>query len=79
MESCCSTPTLYVPICWLCKHCSGDVLPKTCASFPDGIPPAILMNRHDYCRSHTGDCGLRFEPVSTIAPAYVEEIFAVAV
>ena len=66
---------LYVPICWLCKHCSSEVLPTTCASFPEGIPPAILVNRHDHRRSHAEDCGLRFEPVSPGAATYVEEVF----
>lgn len=79
MESRGSTPVPYVPICWLCKHSSGDVLPATCVSFPDGIPPAILLNRHDHRRGHAGERGLRFEPVSTAAAVYVEEIFVIAV
>ena len=35
----------------------------TCAAFPKGIPAGILDGRFDHTQPHTGDHGIRFEPV----------------
>lgn len=40
------------------KHESED----TCDAFPDGIPAAILLMKHDHRVAFPGDDGLLFEP-----------------
>ena len=46
--------------CVWCRHRAdhGD----RCRAFPDGIPEAILKNRHDHCHPYDGDRGVRYEP-----------------
>lgn len=46
--------------CVWCRHRAdgGD----RCRAFPDGIPEAILENRHDHCHPYDGDRGVRYEP-----------------
>lgn len=33
-----------------------------CAAFPQGIPAAILEERHDHRKAFKGDQGIRFDP-----------------
>ena len=46
--------------CVWCRHRAdgGD----RCRAFPDGIPDAILNNRHDHNDPYDGDHGVRYEP-----------------
>jgi hypothetical protein len=46
--------------CVWCRHRfeGGD----RCRAFPDGIPDAIIKNRHDHCDPYDGDRGVRYEP-----------------
>jgi hypothetical protein len=33
-----------------------------CAAFPDAIPDAILLNKHDHRQPYPGDGGVRYTP-----------------
>ena len=46
--------------CVWCRHRSDNG--RRCRAFPDGIPEAILRNRHDHCQPYDGDRGIRYEP-----------------
>jgi hypothetical protein len=46
--------------CVWCRHRADDG--DRCRAFPDGIPEAILKNRHDHCHPYDGDRGVRYEP-----------------
>lgn len=46
--------------CVWCCHRSTDG--RCCRAFPDGIPSAILDNRHDHRQPFDGDQGIQFEP-----------------
>ena len=46
--------------CVWCRHRRADG--RTCSAFPDGIPEAIVNNRHDHRHAYDGDGGLTFEP-----------------
>ena len=38
--------------------------PLTCKAFPNGIPAEIVSGRVEHTRPHSGDKGIRFEPIS---------------
>lgn len=46
--------------CVWCRHRSESG--RSCRAYPDGIPEAITMNRHDHREPFDGDDGVRFEP-----------------
>lgn len=46
--------------CVWCRH--REPGGRRCRAFPDGIPPAIAVNRHDHREPYDGDRGVRFEP-----------------
>ena len=58
-----SNGDLEISQCVWCRHRSSDG--RRCRAYPDGIPDAILMNRHDHRSPYKGDSGLRFEPRGT--------------
>lgn len=47
--------------CLQCKHLRNQ---WTCDAFPDGIPPEILIWRHDHREPYPGDHGIQFEAKS---------------
>jgi hypothetical protein len=49
-------------LCPRCKHLRDRVL-WTCRAFANGIPAAILTNRHDHHEPYPGDHGIQFEPI----------------
>ncbi len=51
---------LEISQCVWCRHRSQDG--RRCRAFPDGIPAAILGNRHDHRSPYDNDRGIRFEP-----------------
>lgn len=51
---------LNVSQCVLCRHARPG---GGCAAFPDKIPDAILLNRHDHRRPYPDDGGTRFGPI----------------
>ena len=55
-----SNGDLEISQCVWCRHRSPDG--RRCRAYPDGIPDAILRNRHDHRSPYEGDFGLRFEP-----------------
>jgi len=46
--------------CVWCRHRSADG--RRCRAFPEGIPDAIVTNRHDHRNPFDRDHGVRFEP-----------------
>ncbi|MGD8441011.1 MAG: hypothetical protein PVG53_10775 [Holophagae bacterium] len=55
-----SNGDLEISQCVWCRHRSSNG--RRCRAYPDGIPDAILRNRHDHRLPYEGDSGLRFEP-----------------
>ena len=47
--------------CFTCKHLRGDE--RSCDGFPDGIPSVFLYLDKVHNRPHTGDHGIRYEPI----------------
>jgi len=56
-----------------CVRCARLTIPPeipdrfqgfTCAAFPDGVPNAIVNNRHKHTTPYPGDNGMLFEPVA---------------
>ncbi|MBT3191202.1 MAG: hypothetical protein HN341_01475 [Verrucomicrobia bacterium] len=47
--------------CFTCKHLRGDE--RSCDAFPDGIPSVFLYLDKVHNRPHTGDHGIRYEPI----------------
>lgn len=46
--------------CVWCRHRWANG--QRCEAFPNGIPEAIIRNRHDHREAYDGDSGVRFEP-----------------
>lgn len=46
--------------CVWCRHRYADG--RSCKAYPEGIPEAILKNRHDHREPFDRDGGVRFEP-----------------
>jgi len=46
--------------CVWCRHRWANG--QRCAAFPNGIPEAIIRNRHDHREPYDGDSGICFEP-----------------
>jgi hypothetical protein len=49
------------PQCSDCKHRFREKGPYRCAAFPDGVPEAVLVGRHDHREPYPGDHGILFE------------------
>ena len=45
--------------CVWCRHRWANG--QRCDAFPNGIPEAIIRNRHDHREAYDGDSGIRFE------------------
>ena len=52
--------TLYVPICFDCKHYRKQF---KCKAFPGGIPEEIIFGEHDHTEPYKGDGGIQLEPI----------------
>lgn len=48
--------------CTRCAHLRSSAV-WTCDAFPNGIPAAILTNKHDHTKPYPGDKGIRFDPI----------------
>lgn len=59
--------------CLQCVHHRGS----RCDAFPEGIPRAIALSRHDHQQSFPGDCGVRFEPTGDAD--YLDNVLAMLV
>ena len=57
----CSDMTGDKPLCWECKHWSGDRADRTCKAFAEGIPQEIYFGGFDHREAFEGDGGIRFE------------------
>lgn len=49
------------PLCVECARRARDA-GWTCEAFPNGIPPAVMLNRADHRQPIDGDGGLQFVP-----------------
>ena len=49
------------PVCRFCKHLY-NVLARTCAAFPQGIPNEIWTGANDHTKPYVGDHGITFSP-----------------
>lgn len=49
---------IFSPVCTWCAHYQGA---RTCAAFPDGIPPEIFLGENDHTQPYEGDHGILFE------------------
>ena len=64
------------PICLNCKNFNEDDEDAlTCTAFPDGIPEAIHLNRHDHRQPFEGDNSILFDPKNKAATTYADELF----
>lgn len=50
--------TIITPQCHQCKHWTQNL---RCTAFPDGIPLAILMNKHNHRQPFPGDHDIQFQ------------------
>lgn len=46
--------------CICCRHLYTDRI-RSCAAFPQGMPPAIVTEEHDHRKPYPGDNGIQFE------------------
>ena len=60
--------TLKPPLCAMCSRL--NVEDYSCAAFPDGIPEAILTNKHDHRKPYKGDHGILFDPLREGDPIF---------
>ena len=49
--------------CITCKNVDLNGAPPTCKAYPDGIPDAILLSKHDHRKPYPGDNGIRYETI----------------
>jgi hypothetical protein len=61
------------PQCDACIHLDRESScnPMRCDAFPDGIPVAILSNKHDHSQPYPGDHGIRYEQIRPGDPVEV--------
>jgi len=43
-----------------CKYCARHKGIEGCRAFPDGVPDAIVFNKHDHTEPYPGDDGVLF-------------------
>lgn len=54
--------------CVWCKRLHIGSKLRTCDAFPDGIPHAIVMSKHNHREPFAGDNGLLFDPNDDFEP-----------
>jgi hypothetical protein len=66
---------IYSPVCFPCRHLDiTDIAARRCRAFPEGIPIAVWIGKHDHRTPFPGDRGVQFEAptVSDVAALRVQ-------